>query len=248
MKKTTIQSFDEQFSLLKFDTKIFGFKVAKILLPTLTLAELRSILNTLKKQHVHLVYWQARGGDKKSKQAAKRLKGFLCCEQVTYLRNLKKIVSLPKTAPRVTTYLAKNPSNTMKQLAIQIGICSRFGIDFKISRKLMKKLYHAWIKNSVKMVAADKVLVIRIRNRIVGMTTLSNKNHRGDIRLLAVDPKCRGKKLGTKLVYAALKYFNQKGYSKAQVVTQKTNLPACSLYEKCGFRRKRVDNFFHFWL
>ena len=133
-------------------------------------------------------------------------------------------------------------------MAIQIGIHSRFGVDPKISKKTFHKLYHTWIKNSVRGTAADKVFVIREKNKIVGMITLISKNGRGDIRLVAVDAKCRGKKLGTSLIYAALKYFIKKDYTKAQVVTQKSNVPACHLYEKCGFHREKIDNFYHFWL
>lgn len=241
-------SSKEQFQLLKFDTKIFGFKVARILAPKLSLAELRSILNELKNQKVRLVFWPSASTDKKSQQAARKLKGFLSSEQITYLINLKKMAPLPKVTSKIETYRAKTPTAAMKQLAIQIGNLSRFGVDPKISRKSFHKLYHTWIKNSVNGTAADKILVIRDKNKIVGMIALSSKNGRGDIRLVAVDAKCRGKKLGTKLIYAALKYFIKKGYTKAQVVTQKANLPACGLYESSGFRREHVDNFYHFGL
>jgi len=238
----------QMVQFLKFDTKIFGFKVARILTPKLSLAKLRSILNKLKSQDIRLVYWSSASADKKSQRAAKKLAGFLSSEQITYLIDLKKIARLPKTSTEIETYRAKTPAATMKQLAIQIGTLSRFGTDPKIPKKLFHKLYYAWIKNSVNGTAANKILVTRHKNKIVGMIAISTKNKRGDIRLLAVDSECRGKKLGTKLVHAALNYFIKKGYPKAQVVTQKSNLPACHLYKKCGFRHKQTDNFYHFWL
>ncbi len=248
MNKSLTPSSKEQFQLLKFDTKIFGFKVAKILPDKLPLAKLRDILTELKNQKVRLVFWQSKSSDQKSQKAAKKLGGFLSSEQVTYLLNLKKLASLPKTAAKIEIYRAKTPSASMKQLAVSIGALSRFGTDPKIPKKIFHRLYHAWIKNSVTGAAADRVLVVRDKNKIIGMVTLSSKNGRGDIRLIAVDSKCRGKKLGTKLAYAALKYFIKKGYAKAQVVTQKANLPACHLYKKCGFRLEKIDNFYHFWL
>ncbi len=238
----------KQFQLLDFDTKIFGFKVARILPATLSLKELRTNLNELKNQGVRLVFWQSASSDKQSQRAAHKLQGFLSSEQVTYLINLKKIVRPLKITAKIEPYRAKLPTPTMKQLAIQIGEHSRFGIDPKIPKKTFHKLYHTWIKNSVKGTAADKVLVVREKNKFVGMITLSAKNGRGDIRLIAVDAKCREKKLGTNLIHAALKYFISKGYTKAQVVTQKANLPACRFYENCGFLQEKIDNFYHFWL
>lgn len=247
MHQPTTLSF-KQFQLLKFDTELFGFKVAKILAPKLTLTKLRLILNKLQQQKVRLVYWPSASTSKNSQKAAQKLGGFLSSEQITYVIDLKKITPPPKTTPEITTYLAKTPTTAMKQLAIQIGNLSRFGTDPKIPKKLFHRLYHAWIKNSTNGTAADKVLVTRHQNKITGMITLGTKNKRGDIRLLAVAAKCRGKKLGTKLVSAAQDYFIKKGYIEAQVVTQKTNLPACHLYEKCGFHHEHTDNFYHFWL
>jgi len=237
-----------QFQILKFDTKLFGFKVAKILPTKISPVKLRAILNTLRSKKVRLVYWQADSSDKKSQTAAKKLHGFLSSKQVTYLINLKKVTISPTFIDEVKTYQAKKPSPEMKQLAIYIGTLSRFGTDPKIPKKLMKKMYHAWIKNSVNSSAADQVFVIRNKNKVVGMCTLSTKNKRGDIRLLAVAPGCRGKKFGTKLIQTAENYFIKKNYSKLQVVTQESNIAACKLYKKCGFHIESINNFYHFWL
>lgn len=237
-----------QCQILKFDTKLFGFKVAKILPKKLSLTKLKPILHKLHSEKVHLVYWQADGTDKKSQQAARKLKGFLSCKQVTFLTDLKKPLNTQKSPSQVKTYRAQKPTEAMKQLAIYIGSRSRFGTDPKIPKKLMQKMYFAWIKNSVKGPAADKVLVIKHKRKVAGMITLSTKNKRGDIRLLAVATNFRGKKIGSKLVEAAKNYFTNKGFSKLQVVTQKTNIAACHLYKKCGFHQEKVDNFYHFWL
>jgi dTDP-4-amino-4,6-dideoxy-D-galactose acyltransferase len=248
-KKMTQVHFSKKFiQLLDFDTKIFGFKVARILASKLSLKELRPLLLELKRNRVRLVYWQADSRDKKSQIAARTLKGFLASKQVTYLIDLKKITRPIKTTSKIESYQARNIPTTLKNLATQIGVFSRFGVDPKISRKMLAKLYQTWIKNSVKGTAADKVLVLREKNKIVGFTALSSKNGRGDIRLIAVDAKMRGKNLGTNLINGAFKYFIKKRYTKVQVVTQKSNVAACRFYEKNGFRLEKMDNFYHFWL
>lgn len=236
-----------KFELLEFDTKLFGFKVAKIVTPKLSRIKLRALLDQLRQQNVRLVYWPTDSTDQQSQQAAKTFQGFLSSNQVTYLISLQKLPLLPATAAKIKRYQAKKPTAAMKQLALQIGIKSRFAIDPKL-KPLLHKLYYAWIKNSVNGSVAARVLVTRHKNQVIGMITLGEKNGRGDIGLLAVDPNFRGNSLGTKLVAAAQNYFIKKGCSEAQVVTQKTNLPACHLYEKSGFHQEKIENFYHFWL
>jgi dTDP-4-amino-4,6-dideoxy-D-galactose acyltransferase len=80
------------------------------------------------------------------------------------------------------------------------------------------------------------------------MATLGDKNERGDIGLLAVAADKRGQGLGIQIVNGALQEFKAKGYELAQVVTQQDNIPACRLYERCGFTVEKVENFYHFWL
>ena len=235
-------------NLLKLDTKLFGFKVAKILTPKLSLKNLQLILDKLKKQNVRLVYWPSDSADKISQKAAIKLKGFLSSEQITYLINLKKITPPSDFISEVKVYRAKTPNTELKQLAIQAGTYSRFRTDHKLPKKLFYKLYNTWIKNSVNGSVATRVIVIRYKNKIIAMATLGTKNKRGDIGLLAVNKKFRGKNFGTKLIYAAQKYFIEEGYSKAQVVTQKANIAACRLYKKCGFHQEKTENFYHFWL
>lgn len=237
-----------QFEILKFDSELFGFKVAKILPSRLSITKLKSILAKLRSHNVRLVYWQAANTSKKSQKAIQKLHGFLASHQIRYLVNLKKITLGKYNDPIIKIYRRKTPTTEMKKLAVTIGEPSRFGVDPQMPRKLLHKMYHAWIKNSVNGQIADKVLVIKNKKIIIGMITLGHKNKRGDIGLTAINQKFQGKNFGTKLVQAAQRYFIKKGYTQAQVVTQKTNISACKLYAKCGFRPENIDNFYHFWL
>lgn len=241
-----------QYEPLKFDSKIFGFKVAKIIPTQLTTTDLKSILEDLKKQNAHLVFWSSDSTDKRSQQAAEKLGGFLVSEQITYVIDLKKtsnhnhLLSTKKTEP--LPYRAKTPADSLKKLALHAGTYSRFHTDPKIKTRDFHKLYDRWIKNSVNKSIASRVIVTRQKNKITSMATLGIKNNRGDIGLLAVDENFRGRGLGSKLVYSAQNYFIEKGFSKMQVVTQKANKAACMLYEKCGLHKEKTENFYHFWL
>lgn len=236
------------FQLLEFDTKLFGFKVAKILSQQLSLVMLQSILDELHKKNIRLVYWPSDIRDEISKRAAEKLNGIFCSEQVTYQLDLMTLPKLPQISPEIETYQEKIPNFELEQLAFQAGTYSHFRTDPDFPEKLFFKLYHAWIENSVNGSIATKVFVIQHNNKIAGMITLGIKNNRGDIGLLAVNPDFRKQKLGTKLIHAAQAYFIEEGLTQVQVVTQKANVAACHLYEKCGFKIEKIENFYHFWL
>lgn len=148
----------------------------------------------------------------------------------------------------VTKHLKLLDYSDVESLAIQSGKYSRFSMDPNISQKQFVNLYKAWIRKSLNPNDADEVLVIRGGDRIVGMATLTDQNSRGTIGLIAVDREFRGNGLGEKLVRAAQINFISKGYEISQVVTQKMNYPACTLYRKCDYLVEKEEYFYHFWL
>ena len=235
------------FELLEFDSKLFGFKVAKILVPSLAPEQLTVLLQTLHSLGVRLAYWQFSQQDETSQGAAQQLHGFLASNQVTYAINLTQTLP-PPAFPEVLCYQEMAPSPAMYVLVEEIGKLSRFGMDNNFPDELMQRMYHAWIENSVNRSLAQEILVIKEADKIIAMATLGEKNHRGDLGLVAVSKNHVRKQFGSKLIYTALRYFISHGYEVAQVVTQQANLPACKLYEKCGFTMEKIDNFYHFWL
>jgi len=86
-------------------------------------------------------------------------------------------------------------SNELEKLSIQSGKYSRYSVDKNIKRDKFEKLYTIWIKRSIGKEIADEVLVILDNGNIAGMITLGNKNGKGDIGLLAVESRFRGKNM-----------------------------------------------------
>jgi dTDP-4-amino-4,6-dideoxy-D-galactose acyltransferase len=242
-----------QYTILDFDTKLFGFKVAKILPLRLATTALGELLNQLRAQNVRLVYWQNNSADSTSQLAARAMHGFLGSTQITYAMNLNDLPAAVSAAQTedikgIAVYQLSSATIELENLAILAGSYSHFRLDPQFPHELFLKLYRAWINNSVNGSIADVVLVAQCDNRIAGMITVSKKKGRGDIGLLAVDASYRGQNIGTNLVKAAQLYWLQHHLTQAQVVTQKDNLPACRLYEKCGFKNESSENFYHFWL
>jgi dTDP-4-amino-4,6-dideoxy-D-galactose acyltransferase len=237
------------YELLKWDSDFFGVIVARILPERLTEPDLKQLIAKLKDRRVGLAYWASCPEDISSQNAARNLNGFLADKKVTYAIDITgKSIDTDSGAYSIEEYADNVPTSELESLAIQAGVYSRFNLDPRIPEERFEMLYKLWIRNSVSRKIADAVLVVRYLNRIVGMVTVGEKNHRADIGLIAVDDSMRGKNLGVSLVRAAQKWAVCKGYASAQVVTQGENLAACKLYEKCGYFLEKTENVYHFWI
>jgi dTDP-4-amino-4,6-dideoxy-D-galactose acyltransferase len=234
--------------ILSFDTELFGFKVAKILTPRISAIELQKVLMQLATQDVRLVYWPSDSLDEVSQQAAKQLQGFLGSQQVVYSMNLHKLSENFVTSEDIDIYSSKEANSDLENLALQAGTFSHFKTDPKFPNNLFIKLYITWIKNSLNGQLKEIVMVAKHGSKIAGLITVGTKDGRGYIGLLAVYSEYRGQNIGTHLVRAAQKYWLDNGLIQGQVVTQQANKAACGLYEKCGFKQEKIENFYHFWL
>ena len=245
MKRLQIMHY---FQVLTWDTEKLGIKTAKILPARLDSAVLAEQLAQLKSQGIQLVYWASESTDEASQQAAKQARGILVDYKLTYCCDLKMLDPAPSHNRGVESYDQQFPDQQLEKLAVEIGKYSRFGQDPHLTASQMEAIYKEWILNSTKRIVATEVLVIKDKEKIIGMVTLAEKAKRGDISLIAVDSDYRGQQLGKRLVRAAQLAFIQAGYTSSQVVTQQTNIAACHLYESCGYRQEKLEHFYHFWL
>jgi dTDP-4-amino-4,6-dideoxy-D-galactose acyltransferase len=234
------------YQLLTWDTEFFGFKTGRII-PIFLLREnqLASILAEMRHKGFQLVYWAT---VHKHAYDFQSYSGQLVDKKITFEVNLQNINLDKLPPPKTEPYSSSLPFTQLEKLAVQSGVYSRFALDNNFPYEKFVTLYKTWIQKSVSGEMADEVLVIRQSNHIIGMVTLSNKNGVGNIGLIAVDEKFRGRKFGQQLVWDAQRWFIQHGCHTARVVTQRDNLPACRLYEKCEYRKIRFEYFYHFWL
>lgn len=234
---------------LEWDTKFFGFGVARIRQAVLDEADLSKTLEMLRENNYRMVYWQISADQYESSRIAKLNGGFLADEKVTYVKKLVGISdSLEAFAYTPVPYPDTIPDAAMIKLALQSGEYSRFRLDPKFPRQLYDKLYTCWITRSVSKEIAREVLIVKEQSDLLGLITLGIKDDRADIGLVAVAEHARGKGVGRALVTVANRYFMERSYAFAQVVTQRSNFGACRLYETCGYNIENVENVFHFWL
>jgi dTDP-4-amino-4,6-dideoxy-D-galactose acyltransferase len=233
--------------ILEWDSEFFGIKAARINTPDLTEPELRTVLARLVAEGVRLVYWPAH--NQCDDKAIGRLGGCLVDTKTTFVIDFRALdLAAFLSTSIVEAYIPSMPAADLERLAIQSGAYSRFAVDPQFPREKFLALYSIWIARSLNREIATEVLVIREGAAVVGMVTLGEKNGRGDIGLIAVDERCRGRKYGETLVRAAQQWFIAQGYALGQVVTQGENRPACALYVKCGYTIDKIEYYYHFWL
>ncbi len=237
------------FQILDWDSAFFGMPVARILPRRLPAPELAPALAGMKERGVALAYWASDPDDAASQQAARSCGGFLADRKTTYLIDLDgDAATVPDGDWATEEYAEARPNGELESLALQAGAHSRFRIDPRMPDGKFDALYRLWIEKSVNRTIADAVLVVRHSGGIVGMVTLGKKDGRGDIGLIAVDARMRGRNIGVSLVRGALEWTRGRGLRYGQVVTQGENAAACRLYERCGYRVEKVENVYHFWI
>ncbi len=136
----------------------------------------------------------------------------------------------------------------MESLAILAGEFSRFRLDPRIPKGKFEELYRLWIRKSISREFADEVIVVRIDGDLAGLLTMSQKETVGNLGLIAVDPKFRGRGVGSDLVQGFMKWSAERGCLSCMIPTQLANEPACRLYTRAGFKLHSVESLLHFWL
>jgi dTDP-4-amino-4,6-dideoxy-D-galactose acyltransferase len=242
------------YRLLPWDSDLLGVAVARITAPEMATDELREVLTELRSSGVRLCYWPS---CRELPPADARQLGGLLVDRKTVFAIDFGLAGVEgshagdgdrASTPAVEPYAPWMPVADLEALAVESGRYSRFAVDPGIPRRKFEQLYRTWLRRSLAREIALETLVIRRGGRIAGLITLGEKNHRGDIGLLAVGAAWRGRGYGKALLRAARRWFVDRGYSRGQVVTQAANLPACALYAKCGYAVEKVDSYYHFWL
>lgn len=247
MKNSLRGGTHKPYQLLKWDSDFFGVKVAIIKQCQLNIQNLYDIIHELKDLQVKIVYWSS--SLKHDDVDVNKLSGKLVDLKTTFSIDLKCLDQIEFISNNnVELFTASMSVDALNNLAIQSGEYSRFAIDPNIPREKVVELYEIWIKKSICKKIAKEILIIRVDDCIAGMVTLGEKNGCGNIGLLAVDKRFRGKQYGEELVRAAQRWFAGHGYKHVHVVTQGKNIPACKLYMKCGYSVEKIEYFYHFWL
>jgi dTDP-4-amino-4,6-dideoxy-D-galactose acyltransferase len=242
-----------ELELLPWDSDHFGFPVARLWGADLAGDILHERLTTARDKDVHLVYWAKNPEHQVSDVLIREFAGRRVDQKATFERTLLADFQEETAIPcpyEVSEIPPGQPSLRLVDLALEAGAHSRFRSDPRIPAEAAHRLYEVWITRSTLRELADAVLVISRTgetNNPLGVITLSIGDTTGTIGVIAIAEEARNKGLGSWLLRAAHRWLALRGAQSISVSTQLGNLPACRLYEKCGYRMIDLKMIYHFW-
>lgn len=260
---------------MAWESNHFGFPVLGIGRSTLGTQRLPALLWRAQKGGARLVCWPAAPDQQVPASVLADFRGRLVDRKVTYRRHavdgmLKyedasirpsgfqpdtgKIADPGQARSRsylIGEYQDADASPSLTELALIAATHSRFFRDPGFPRHRAEALYQIWIARSVRRELASVVLIARPaggRDDLHGMVTVVVDGTEGRVGLIAVRPDCQGCGVGRRLMEAAHGFMVQHEVQQAVVVTQADNIPACKLYEQCGYRVASLIHYYHFWV
>jgi dTDP-4-amino-4,6-dideoxy-D-galactose acyltransferase len=123
---------------------------------------------------------------------------------------------------------------------------SRFFADERFPRDRVRDLYAAWARRGVESYPDRRTFIADPHDAFI-TCGLDAEAQIGTIELLAVAPTAARQNLGATLVRAADLMFIEAGLGHSVVATQGRNIAAQRLYQRAGYRTRRLLLWLHRW-
>jgi ribosomal protein S18 acetylase RimI-like enzyme len=230
---------------LEWDTAFFGRRIASITAPNTDAAALERALHEARAGGVECVYVLTDVEDLRMLRAVERTGARLVDVRVTLDRGLDDVAGERSAGVRAAR---EEDVAALRFLAARSHTDSRFYADGRFAFERCGELYATWIDKSCHGWADFVLTTERDGAACAYLSGHVREGGRGEIGLVAVDPRRHGEGLGSDLVRAALAEFRARGLQRATVVTQGRNLGAQRLYEGLGFRTCKLQLWHHLWL
>lgn len=217
-----------------FDSGVFGFKVAKIT-EIDSVSSIKDLIKDLIKNKIEYATSRVESGRYEIMQGLQNANFLLIDAVISLGLNTPQIDKRDSHIREATVGDLKS----LKKLTKGLFLSSRIYNDPSIPENKADKFYEKWVENSVLVKIADSVLVWDEGGEILGYVTLKKK---GQIPLLGVSSKARGKGIARKLLESSFNKFRKWGVEKVAIETQINNIAALRVYQDCGF--KVVNSYF----
>jgi dTDP-4-amino-4,6-dideoxy-D-galactose acyltransferase len=232
------------FEPLEWDSKFFGYPVARIIFDHEGGSCLDDLFLKIKSEKTRLVYFIVPPAEKGLINSITSRGGIFVDQKIVFSKVTEKHNNLSED---VVEFKGSDINERLINLVLRAGLYSRFRIDENFKNQEYERLYIEWLYKSINKSIAFKTLIAKKGSDIIGITTLGRKTHDAHIGLVAVDENFSGQGIGYNLVHSADTVASEMGLSKIKVVTQSKNKSACRLYEKCNFHIEKITNIFHYW-
>ena len=229
---------------LEWDSRHFGFEIARVRAETLSPADAGSVVEEAKSRGVRCVYCLADPADPETWKNLIAV-GF---RPVDIRLELERETGEGTDGPVDCALASKDDFEALVPLARGAFADSRFFRDPEFPEERAKELFSIWLRKGLED-PAFFTLIDRGESGVAGFITGSvGAEGSGRIELGAVSPGSRGRGVARRLVRDGLSLFRRRGSPRVSVVTQGSNLAAQRLYQNSEFRSRRMGLWFHLWL
>lgn len=241
-----MEQIDSLVRFLPWDSSFFGHRIARVVRPVLEDADL-SLLNQWSLQEkIDCLYFLSSETGGPSLWPAQNYGFRLIDLRVTLAGDLKKMPPQKQETFQVSL-ASEEDIIELRKVAAHIHQNSRFYADPHFERSKCHELYQIWIENSLRDPNC-RVYTYKPHGKALGyVASYKNSEETGVISLAGVSAEHQGQGIGSLLVASSLHAMRQDGLKHVEVVTQGSNFKAIQLYEKCGFRVKSIQTWFHKW-
>ena len=161
---------------------------------------------------------------------------------LTYSYNLEKFNYNSNKMQYDFEFASSKDFCQVESIGSKIFTKDRFHNDPFIKKRIAVSLHRDWLKNSLRGIAADTVIVAKSSSKVLGFITCKLHKYTnngltiGEIVLVGTNRDYRGIGVGYHIILEALKWFNDNKTKIVSVGTQINNFQANRLYQKCGFK------------
>jgi dTDP-4-amino-4,6-dideoxy-D-galactose acyltransferase len=230
--------------LLPWDTRFFGFNIARLLPCRVSEESLAEALEWCSLHQVHCLYFLADFDHRETLRLVEAAGFSLVDLRVTLARDLSTAADQAPPVAAIRPF-EEDDLPALKAIARRSHRDSRFFFDGRFPEDRCEDLFETWIERSCSG-WAQAVFVAEVDGAASGYCACHLDDRGvGSIGLIAIADSAQGRGLGTGLVGAALSFFTKQGATRAQVVTQARNVPAQRLYQKMGFLTDSIQLWYH---
>jgi len=242
-----MSSSQQYYNVLDWDSRFFGRKIARWSSGQFLPTDADAALEQGRQEGVECVYCLISGEEQRSIRNAGGYGLTLVDVRLTFFINLGEWTESVRRGCE-TRSATTGDVPALKAIAAVSHEQSRFYADGHFSSSLCSLFYQIWIEKSCAG-RSERVLVAVVDGVPVGYVTCDRgEGGVGQIGLLAVSEKVRGRGIGRQLIQDALAWFHAVGVGEVRVVTQGANCTAQRAYQSAGFRSQALELWYHWWL
>jgi dTDP-4-amino-4,6-dideoxy-D-galactose acyltransferase len=227
---------------LEWDTEFFGRKMGALVLDEFAESQLANDLEEAEKNQYEYILCQLKSPKEETIQLLESKGFYLSDIGVIWLISVDEYFSMIGGKEDKSDVIVERASiknlKSLQEIIRPMFPNSRFYSDPFFSQNEADHLHVEWMKNSILSKAADVVLQIPDKGFVI---CKKKEKGLGEIILIGVVERFRGRSLGESLMDASVAWFSDQSVKSIRVKTQLKNVDAMNFYRKLGFSIQSYD-------